>query len=165
MSEILRKRLVGFLILISTGVVFVPIFLSPTGSEQKFNLQVKEQPPVMIEEQVSRIAPDEMESLLSDLDNSVRRTEPQLYEVDTWDLQVGSFESKDNANAQVLRLRDQGFAAYVRVDERDGTNAFKVLVGPHMELRHAEETRLKLRNIYQYRSLLIKHVPLATVVE
>ena len=108
---------------------------------------------------------DEIASLIRDLDNNVSRTEPQLYEVDSWDLQVGSFESRTNADSQVKFLREKGYAAYVRSEKQNGVKAFKVLVGPHIDLRQAEEVRTQLRKRHQYRSLLIKHVPLAAVLE
>jgi DedD protein len=163
MGETLKKRLVGFSILISIAIIFVPIFLSPNNGDRELKLKIEPNSPVVNEEHVSRIPIDEIESLIQELRETSGRTEPQLYEVDTWDLQVGSFESQANADSLGSSLREIGFAAYVRMDEQDDVKIFKVLVGPHIDLRQAEEVRLKLRNHHQYRSLLIKHVPLTTV--
>ena len=165
MSEILKKRLVGFLILSSIGFILLPMFLSPNVSNRELQLKVDLKSPDLNSEVIAPILKDEIASLIEELDNTARRTEPQLYEVDSWDLQVGSFERRANADSQVKFLRDQGFAAYVRTGKNDGVRAFKVLVGPHMDLRHAEEVRSKLRNSHQFRSLLIKHVPISAVLE
>jgi len=165
MSEILKKRLVGFFILISIGLILLPMFLSPNVSDREIQPQMDARAPDLNSKANDPFVEDEIASLITELDNTARRTEPQLYEVDSWDLQVGSFESRINADSQAKFLREQGFAAYVRTDKRNGVRAFKVLVGPHMDLRQAEEVRLKLRESYAYRSLLIKHVPLSAVLE
>ncbi len=165
MSEILKKRLVGFLILISTALILLPMFLSPNVSDYELQLQIDPRSPDLSSEVVAPILKDEIASLIEKLDNTARRTEPQLYEVDSWDLQVGSFERRANADSQVRFLREQGFAAYVRAAKNNGIRAFKVLVGPHMDLRQAEEIRSKLRNSNQLRSILIKHVPMTAVIE
>ena len=165
MSEILKKRLIGFLVLISIGFIFLPMFLSPNVIDREPQLQMDVGSPELNNEVVVPIVKDEIASLIEELDNTVRRTEPQFYEVDSWDLQVGSFERRTNADSQVKFLREQGFAAYVRDSKHNGVRAFKVLVGPHMDLRHAEEVRSKLRKSHQFRSLLIKHVPIAAVLK
>ncbi len=165
MSEILKKRLVGFFVLISIGLIFLPMFLSPNVSDFKLQLQMDARSPEVKNKVAESIVEDEITTLIRGLDNNVSRTEPQLYEVDSWDLQVGSFESRSNADSQVKFLREQGFAAYVRSDEQNEVAAFKVLVGPHIDLRQAEEVRSKLRKRHQYRSLLVKHVPSVAVLE
>ena len=165
MSEILKKRLVGFLILISAGLILLPMFLAPNVSDRELQLQIDPRSPDLNGEAIAPILQDEIASLIEELDNTTRRTEPQLYEVDSWDLQVGSFERHANADSQVKFLREQGFSAYVRTGKNNGVRAFKVLVGPHIDLRQAEEIRSKLRESHQFRSLLIKHVPMATVLE
>lgn len=165
MSEILKKRLVGFLILVSTALILLPMFLSPDASDYELQLQIDPRSPDLSSEVIAPIPKDEIASLIEKLDNTARRTEPQLYEVDSWDLQVGSFERRANADGQVKFLREQGFAAYVRTAKNNGIRAFKVLVGPHMDLRQAEEIRSKLRKSNQLRSILIKHVPMTAVIE
>ena len=165
MSEILKKRLVGFLILISTALILLPMFLSPDVSEHEPQLLIDPKLPDLSREVIAPIMKDEIATLIKELDHTARRTEPQLYEVDSWDLQVGSFERRANADSQVKFLREQGFAAYVRIGKNSEVRAFKVLVGPHMDLRQAEETRSKLHKNHQLRSILIKHVPMTAVIE
>ena len=114
MSEILKKRLVGFLILISAGLILLPMFLAPNVSDRELQLQIDPRSPDLNGEAIAPILQDEIASLIEELDNTTRRTEPQLYEVDSWDLQVGSFERRANADSQVKFLREQGFSAYVR---------------------------------------------------
>ena len=165
MSEILKKRLVGFFVLISIGLIFLPMFLSPNVSDFKLQLQMDTRSPEVKNKVAESIVEDEITTLIRGLDNNVSRTEPQLYEVDSWDLQVGSFERRANADSQVKFLREQGFAAYVRTAKNNGIRAFKVLVGPYMDLRQAEEIRSNLRRSNQLRSILIKHVPMTAVIE
>jgi DedD protein len=74
-----------------------------------------------------------------------------------WAVQVGSFDSKQNAYALRDKLRKQGFSAFVDTLYNKDTPTFRVRVGPEIKREQAEDVQAKLDKLLKTRTIVVKH--------
>jgi len=63
-----------------------------------------------------------------------------------WSVQVGSFNSKENAAALVKRLREKSFAAQLSSYKSGGNTVYRVRVGPENSREAAEKRQAQLQS-------------------
>jgi DedD protein len=180
MDFLLKQRLVGAVVLVALGVIFIPMLLEDSqtvvpemepfpeadlGAQSLDPLQsfpppdaiprepqqavVVDEPVTPPEEDDRRAKPDE-----SAIEQSSAAVVPPIASkpapaakpgpLDGWVVQVGSFSSEDNAIGLRSRLRSAGFATQMEKVRIEGKVLYRVRVGPFLERREAEATRLKL---------------------
>ncbi len=167
MDPQLKQRVVGAAVLVAIGVVFIPIFLDETdrenglpiapgiGSEppEDFNSRVVPLGDTMMEqvERAMGATPQELTEPQDWSDGSPRIAVP-LAEVTAtprtgvtaWVIQVGSFESEENAKALVEKLRKGGYTAFIEHLRDDTKFAYRVRVGPELTKVTADKIRDEL---------------------
>lgn len=74
-----------------------------------------------------------------------------------WAVQVGSFDSKQNAYALRDKLRKQGFTAFVDTLYNKDTPSFRVRVGPEIKREQAEDVQAKLDKLLKTRTIVVKY--------
>ena len=160
MDIILKQRMVGAIVLISLGVIFIPMFLSGQGgmgSDVKSEIpplpkyeikrpQVTE--PVRAKLQQGKSQPgqspsDKPEQKTAVTAQATSQKKPSKTAVSGWIVQVGSFKERKNANQLRDRLRTSGFVAFVE-PRKGSTNSYRVKVGPEMKQSQAETLQKQL---------------------
>lgn len=164
-SSNFRQRLWGAVVFIAIMVILLPLLLDGAGSESQFKRveQLRQEPPSVIDRQgnltISQVP--EMRALEPLAQSSVAISErrPTRYEgevansqqsrstasLTAWVVQAGSFRDESNALMVRDRLREAGFASFVR-DRESVTEPFRVLVGPMITQQSATAARDNIVN-------------------
>ncbi len=166
MDEQLKRRLVGAVVLVSLGVIFIPMLLegpSGSGNHQK----VAEIPPPPASDFISRIVPlgkvlkSDVHTTLkqslvkleskgnaaqsADAGSPAAKKSQQRLGLSAWAVQLGSFASEANALALRNRLQKKGYAAFSeRVATKSGS-VMRIYVGPELLQKNAEKIQRKLK--------------------
>jgi len=161
----LKHRLVGGALLITVGVIFIPMLLDgpppapqPVALEaipprpdasfvpQRIDLNLPERP-------VVSAVPEPVTDAAGDLPEK-REAQPGM--AVAWVIQVGSFSRADNALALRDQLRKGGYTAFTEPvpGARDQT---RVRIGPELDRRRLERQLTKLRKDERFANALILH--------
>ncbi len=173
MEERLKRRLIGATVLVSLVVIFVPMLLeqgpvvSPTIDETNI-------PPRPEGDFSSRVLPLETESLESlpgdagekqdagtgEISQQSEEPEPVTAPAEeqpkpeaprlrvglsAWVVQAGSFSNRENADKIVKDLQGKQFPAFLEPTVVDGKTLYRVLVGPEVDQKRAEQMAEKLK--------------------
>lgn len=84
---------------------------------------------------------------------------PTLESPEAYAVQLATFSNKDNAKVLMEKLRAKGYDAYVRDAFGDGRR-LRVLVGPRIERKHAEQLRDKLSAEFALNGFIIPYQPI-----
>lgn len=166
MDPQLKQRVVGAAVLVAVGVIFIPIFLNDASDdyEQSLPMGIDMAPPDDFNSRVVPLDDDLMEQLeramdatpqeLSNLQGwaSVPKALPESDDPQTpiattrtgvtaWVVQVGSFNSEENAEALVKRLRQGGYGAFIEQLRNEADLAYRVRVGPELKKISADNIR------------------------
>lgn len=71
-----------------------------------------------------------------------------------WIVQVGSFASKENAQAMVSRLKKGKLKAFMRDFKSNGDSIYRVLVGPFVRQTEADEAKRTIDRRFQVKSFV-----------
>ncbi|MGB0866200.1 MAG: SPOR domain-containing protein [Granulosicoccaceae bacterium] len=71
-----------------------------------------------------------------------------------WIVQVGSFASKQNAEAMVSRLKKGELKAFMREFQSNGDTIYRVLVGPFIRQTEADEAKRTIDRRFQVKSFV-----------
>lgn len=162
----LKQRLIGAIVLVSLGVIFIPMLLKgpdtldtpiltsnvPPKPDRKTEvIPLKPLPPrpeqspitsIPVEKESPRPAPEKPKAkspvVKKDEGAAKEAPAPQSPELSGWSVQVGSFSRKANALALEGRLRKAGFAAYVEAYQAKSGLRYRVRVGPELSEDKAE---------------------------
>lgn len=163
----LKQRLVGAVVLVSLGVIFIPMILpgdgdlsAPLRSEMPpvpdYRFTPPPEPPA---EPVLDTAPPVIDApaqepaIEASIDTLVAKALPsapppaateQDKQVKAWVVQVGSFSSDGNANALRDKLRKQGFVSFVEAIKGEKGMSYRVRVGPELTREKAEQLQQRL---------------------
>ena len=169
----MKQRLVGAAVLVSLVVIFVPMILSgpvDTGSVD-LPMTIPPQPfsdnprpdTRRLEENVSQLKPMDIpkpvvapqpavetavkpaiQTPQEPADNTPAKpvVKPEL---DSWDVQVGSFSQSENAIGLRDKLRKKGYKAFVESTKVNGKTTWRVRVGPEIKRETAQELAGKLK--------------------
>ncbi|GAB4345189.1 MAG: hypothetical protein Kow006_02060 [Gammaproteobacteria bacterium] len=170
MEERIRQRLVGAVVLVALGVIFIPmLFDTPNegwlGEERPLippkPAEIEElakAPPPEIDLPPPKPAEAEAPTPRKPVPVSEAPREPVTdARLARWAVQVGSFSSRENA----LRLRDslrkQGFKAYIEVLEENGKQITRVRVGPELDEARARRLMEELKRKAKIDGIVVRH--------
>ena len=183
MDDGLKQRLVGAVVLVAIGVIFIPSLLNEEGRrEVDIATQVPPEPVVMPRplEIPDPVEPENVPVPKPAEDNYAQTEPPQQETPDVtpteetpkpvsglneegvpraWSIQVSSFESEKNAEAFEQKLRDANYTAYIRSSVVNGSTVYRVFVGPKINYETAEKTKAEIDKKYKTNSLLIEFKP------
>ena len=168
MSDVLKQRLVGAIVLVSLSVILWPIFM---GTEQSRRVVLESnitQPPLF-----ERFVIEDAESSadikpVGSYQEKLQATKTELNDNNvldadglptSWVIQLGSFADKNNVERLVSGLRADKRKVFVTDINKDGKDLIKIVVGPFIELKQAQRLQASIDKKYQLNSSIEKFIP------
>lgn len=162
MEAPLQQRIVGAIVLVTLGVIFIPALLDGSGfkSRQAQDIEIKEKPkfPPLSQKKLKPI-PTPLETIKNTqtaaLEADVKQTHKKP--IKSFALQVGTFDS--NANAEKLRnkLRKAGYSTFVHKVSSKGKTSYKVRIGPELEHRVLEKIKTDVKKSMKIDGYIVNH--------
>lgn len=184
MDDRIRQRLVGAVVLVALGVIFLPmLFDTPNRGWLGEDRPLMPDPPKEVQQLAEAArkplpvpAPQEQGADATPAPDTktpvtagpkgvsskpavsrparAETPDPQLA---TWAVQVGSFSTEENAVRLRDKLRKLGFRAYTEVLEEDGKQVTRVRVGPELDEDRAKKLREELKTKGKIDGIVVRH--------
>ncbi|MCG6936944.1 MAG: SPOR domain-containing protein [Gammaproteobacteria bacterium] len=162
MEAHLQQRIVGAIVLVTLGVIFIPALLDGSGyrSRQAQDIRVKEKPefPPLSQKEVKPIATpletikqNQAEARKSDAEDHQKKT------IKSFALQVGTFDSNENAEKLRDELRKAGYTTFIVKTESNGKTSYKVRIGPELEYSVLEKIKTDIRKSHKIDAYIVNH--------
>ncbi|MEC8427430.1 MAG: SPOR domain-containing protein [Pseudomonadota bacterium] len=183
MDDGLKQRLIGAVILLGIGVLFVPALFEP-GNQRQIDItpQVPPAPPIEplvlqkpvrnpdIEEPKSsadmyRLVPTTEEAKEASKPVKVKEGDKKPVVLDdkgvpqAWVVQVSSYKSEKTAEAFLAKLRKADYRAFSKTLETSKGRVTRVYVGPKINKKLAKELKQELDKKYGLQTLLVRFEP------
>ncbi len=151
METALQQRLVGAIVLVALGVIFIPALLDGSGYKSRHarSVEIPERPAFAPPSQ------DRVKPIPTPVDKTLAQVKQQAQaktkaankpaNEKSWMLQVGSFSSRKNADKYRDELRKKGYSAQVIVETSKGKTIYTVRIGPDLSKQRMEKLRKKLK--------------------
>ncbi len=155
METALQQRLVGAIVLVALGVIFIPALLDGSGYKSRHarSVDIPERPAF------APLSQDRVKPIPTPVDKKLAQVKQQAKvkakAVDkpvnkpaneqSWMLQVGSFSSRKNADKYRDELRKKGYKAQVIAETSKGKTIYTVRIGPDLSKSRMEKLRKKLK--------------------
>ncbi|NRD74404.1 SPOR domain-containing protein [Shewanella sp. VB17] len=185
MSSHFQNRLVGVIVLVALGVIFLPDILDGKTEHQiehfaeiplrpevkKVELPQAEIKSVELSEieSGSNSAPDELDELVHAIEEKEAQESKAASishklnksSVLAYTLQLGSFKSATNVNGLVKQLRNKGFTAYTLPEHPIDGQLTKVFVGPDVSKSKLQALRSDIKKLTKLTGRIVNYDPMA----
>jgi DedD protein len=163
----LQQRIVGAIVLVTLGVIFIPALLDGSGyrTRQVQDIKVKEKPefPPVSQKAVKPIATPLEKKKTSQseakkvTDKQPDKKKPVKKPIKSFALQIGTFD--DNAKAVVLRdkMRKAGYTTFIRKSVAKGKTSYKVRIGPELDYDALEKVKKKVKKSHRIDAYIVNH--------
>lgn len=162
MEAHLQQRIVGAIVLVTLGVIFIPALLDGSGykSRQVQDIEVKEKP------EFPPLTVKKLEPVKTPLDEIKVQQEKkrvadakQLHKkpIKTFALQVGTFGNLENAEKMRDKLRKAGYTTFVHKFTANDKSSFKVRIGPEVEHDVLNKIKKKIRKSHKIDAFIVNH--------
>lgn len=159
MDQELKQRLVGAVVITSLAVIFVPmLFDDPIDQSGKMigELVIPPLPRPSIDSEKRRLpkSVDDVTSLPKPRVIKQLQSQKVVHKMEHWFIQLGIFGNKNNAVALQKKVKKQGFPVKVKVINVEKGVMYKVMVGPELDRKRAEQVKLKIDRLNRLNSIL-----------
>jgi len=167
MDTHLQQRIVGAIVLVTLGVIFIPALLDGSGyqSRQIQNIEISDKPefpplsqkvvePVPTPVQISREAARQGNSKAGDEPASVSGADKPVH---AFALQVGTFENESNAGKLRDKLNKAGYTTYIQSADNDGKPSYKVRIGPNLQRSQLESVNDEVKKKFKLDGYIVNH--------
>ena len=162
MEAPLQQRIVGAIVLVTLGVIFIPALLDGSGykTRQIQDIEIKDKPefPPLTQKIVEPI-PTPLENIKTTQQAELESDPAQLQKipVKSFALQVGTFDN--NANAIKLRdkLQKAGYTTFVQKQVSNGSTSYKVKIGPELERSVLEKIKADIKKSHKIDAYVVNH--------
>ena len=162
MEAPLQQRIVGAIVLVTLGVIFIPALLDGSGyrSRQVQDIEIKEKPefPPLSQKKVEPI-PTPLEQNKQEQTKVQKADDRQAHKkpIKTFALQVGTFGSNENAVKMRDQMREAGYTAFVQKSTSKGKTSYKVRIGPELERSVLEGIKTDVKKSHKIDSYIVNH--------
>lgn len=162
MEAPLQQRIVGAIVLVTLGVIFIPALLDGSGyrSRQVQDIEIKEKPefPPLTQKKVqpmpTPLAINRQEQVKV---QNADPGQPHKKPIKSFALQVGTFASNENAEKMRDQMREAGYTAFVHKSTSKGKTSYKVRVGPELERSVLEKIKSDLKKSRKIDAYIVNH--------
>lgn len=162
MEAPLQQRIVGAIVLVTLGVIFIPALLDGSGykSRQVQDIEIKDKPdfPPLTQKKVEPI-PTPLETNKKKNAEALEADprQPDKKPVKTFALQVGTFDDYSNAEKLRDKLRKDGYTTFVQKSQYKGKPSYKVRVGPEIEHSVLKKIDSTLKKTHKIDGYIVNH--------
>ena len=167
MEAPLQQRIVGAIVLVTLGVIFIPALLDGSGyrSRQVQDIEIKEKPafPPLTQKKVKPIATPLQDSKKAQEkvpQAGIKQTDTkQVHKkpIKSFALQVGTFGSNENAQKMRAQMRKAGYSAFVYKSTAKGKTTYKVRIGPELERSVLQKIKAELKKSKKIDAYIVNH--------
>ena len=157
-----QQRIVGAIVLVTLGVIFIPALLDGSGykSRKVQDIEIKDKPefPPLKQKKLKPV-PTPLAEIKTQQDK-IRKSNPKKTHekaIKSFALQVGTFSSNENAEKLRNTLRKAGYTTFVQKSQSRGKTSYKVRVGPELEHSVLEKWKKDLRKSHKIDAYLVNH--------
>lgn len=158
----LQQRIVGAIVLVTLGVIFIPALLDGSGykSRQVQDIKVKEKPafPPLTQKKVKPIATP-LQKIKKEQSKSLAADPKKPHEksIRSFALQVGTFDNNANAEKMRNKLRKAGYTTFIRKSKSKGKTTYKVRIGPELERSVLDKINKDLKKSQKIDGYVVNH--------
>jgi len=166
MEAPLQQRIVGAIVLVTLGVIFIPALLDGSGykSRQVQDIEIKEKPefPPLTQKKVKPISTPLQKNKKNQL-KAQKADQKQTHKkpIKAFALQVGTFGSNENAEKMRDKMRKAGYTAFVHKStakgQAGGKASYKVRIGPELERSVLEKIKADVKKSQKIDSYIVNH--------
>ncbi len=158
----LRQRIVGAIVLVTLGVIFIPALLDGSGykARQVQDIEIREKPefPPLTQKKLKPVVtPITTIKKQQTRANKSDPKQPHKKPIRSFALQVGTFSSNENAVKMRDKLRKAGYTAYVYKSTSKGKTSYKVRIGPELERSVLEKIKTDLKKSRKIDAYIVNH--------
>jgi len=162
MESHLQQRVVGAIVLVTLGVIFIPALLDGSGykSRQVHNIEMKEKPefPPLSQKKVKPVVTPlaqnkKRQETLQKADPEQSHKQP----IKSFALQVGTFDSNENAEKLRDKLRKAGYTTFVQKGGAKGRTSYKVRIGPEIQHSVLEKIKEDIKKTQKIDGYIVNH--------
>ena len=166
MDKTLQQRLIGAILLVALGVIFIPVLLDGSGfkSRNSRSIEMPAEPefPPLSEIKLKPVMPTHLKTKTESAANkptpgsSAKRTALKQ-PTNAFALQVSTVTIKDNAYGLRDKLRKDGYAAYVESRTRNGKTSYRVRIGPELDKSKLKKMKATVQKKYGLDGFIVNH--------
>lgn len=158
----LQQRIVGAIVLVTLGVIFIPALLDGSGYKSRHvqDIEVKEKPkfPPLTQKEVKPIATP-LETIKKHQSKALAKNpkKPHKKPIKSFALQVGTFDNNENAEKLRDKLRKAGYTTFIYKSKSKGKTSYKVRIGPELEHSVLDKINKKLKKSQKIDGYIVNH--------
>lgn len=145
MDTPVKQRVVGAIVLVAIAVIVVPAILDGSGYKSRHSRSIE----IPAKPDFTALNQDKVKPIATPLDEAFKKQTQQKQQakakLKSWMLQVGTFDSKQNAEKYRDELREKGHTTHVIEDKSKDKTVYKVRIGPDLSKQRIEKLRDKLK--------------------
>lgn len=162
METHLQQRVVGAIVLVMLGVIFIPALLDGSGykSRRVQDIEVKDKPafPPLSQKKLKPISTP-LEQIKKQ-QHEARKSDPKQAhknQIRSFALQIGTFGSNENAKKMRDKMRKEGHVTYVHKSSANGKTSYKVRIGPELERSVLDKLKKDLLKSHKIDGYVVNH--------
>lgn len=162
MEAPLQQRIVGAIVLVTLGVIFIPALLDGSGykARQVQDIKIKDKPnfPPLSQKKLKPI-PGPLATIKAQQKKVLAADTKQAHNkpIKSFALQIGTFVERERAE----KLRDEmikaGHATYLDKSEFKGKTSFKVRIGPELERSVLDKLNTRLKKSHKIDGYVVNY--------
>ena len=160
MDPHLQQRIVGAIVLVTLGVIFIPALLDGSGyqARQVQDIEVGDKPefPPLTQKTIEPV-PTPVDVNRESLKKSGTSVAAQEKPIHAFALQVGTFDNESNAGKLRDKLKKAGYPTFVHPVENKGKTSYRVRIGPNLEKSQLEKVKDEVRKEYKIDGYIVNH--------
>ena len=169
MDTTLQQRLIGAILLVTLGVIFIPVLLDGSGFKSRNSRSIEMPPepkfPPLSEIKLEPVVPTHLKQKSAPTPAPVKKPVPSKPKAKTklkqpgnaFALQVSTVTIKDNAYALRDKLRKDGYAAYVEARTNNGKTSYRVRIGPELDKSRLEKMKATVKKKQGLDGFIVNH--------
>jgi DedD protein len=167
LDKALQQRLIGAILLVALGVIFIPVLLDGSGFKSRNSRSIEMPPepefPPLSEIKLDPVVPTHVKqrSVSTPVikpESSKPKTKTALKQPgNAFALQVSTVTIKKNAYALRDKLRKDGYSAYVESSTKNGKTSYRVRIGPELDMSRLEKMKATLSKEQGLDGFIVNH--------
>ena len=154
--------MIGAILLVALGVIFIPVFLDGSGFKSRNTRSIELPPepafPPLSEIELKPVEPVKGRQPAPAAPQSRPKTDAVAkLTKKAFALQVSTVTIKENAYELRDKLRKEGYVAYVETRTKNGKTSYRVRIGPELDKSKLEEMKATIKKEQGLDGFIVNH--------